>query len=92
MAEEAKIQTRIINWLNTQENCWSVKTIATNKAGTPDIIVCWRGRFVGIEVKSSVGKLSKLQKFRRKEIEASGGTFIVARSVLDVMGVLNECG
>ena len=48
------------------------------QSGTPDRIVCYRGRFVGIEVKRP-GKNGKvieptaIQHKRMREIEAAGG-------------------
>lgn len=88
MAAEAKTQTKIIEYLNVLPETWLVKTITTNKPGTPDIIVCHKGMFIGIEVKSETGKLSRLQKYRLKEIRDAGGETIIARSLSDVKKVI----
>lgn len=54
-------------------------------AGTPDILACVAGRFVGIEVKRSKGGVvSELQKFKIKQIKNANGIAFVARSVADV--------
>lgn len=45
--------------------------------GTPDILVCWRGYFAGVEVKAGKGKPTKLQMARLEEIVAAGGTALV---------------
>ena len=34
-------------------------------AGTPDIVLCWRGRLVGIELKVDGGRLSPAQRETR---------------------------
>jgi Holliday junction resolvase len=48
--------------------------------GTADIIACYHGRFLAIEVKDTNGKLSQAQvKFSVAVIHA-GGLYIVARS------------
>lgn len=60
-------------------------------AGTPDILACINGYFVGIEVKRpSGGRVSALQRSKLKQIESSGGISIVARSVEDVSTVLKS--
>ncbi|MDT6519718.1 VRR-NUC domain-containing protein [Enterococcus faecium] len=60
-------------------------------AGTPDILVCVNGRFIGIEVKRpGGGTVSALQKSKLNKIENAGGVAIVARSVEDVSTVLKR--
>jgi len=57
----------------------------TGLAGAPDIIgILPDGRFLGIEVKSETGRLSKFQREFQKRCELAGGVYIVARSVRDV--------
>mgnify|MGYP000315855320 FL=1 len=55
---------------------WFVKFFANafTPAGIPDVLSCYRGRFLGIEVKggSSYG-LTELQKFNLKKIREAGG-------------------
>lgn len=55
---------------------WLVKFFANafTKRGIPDIIVCYHGRFMGIEVKggSSYG-LTELQKYNLRLIREAGG-------------------
>lgn len=56
--------------------------------GSPDIIGCHRGRFVGIEVKSSTGKQREAQINFQRAFERSGGLYILARAVDDVLAAL----
>lgn len=49
------------------------------QAGCPDDLLCWRGVFIAIEVKSLQGDLSALQKLALKEIQAAGGVAAVLR-------------
>lgn len=67
-----------------QRNNGSVGRIRNNKAGTPDIIICYQGRFVGIEVKSPKGRQSVDQLVAQQVIEKCGGVYILARDVDDV--------
>ena len=53
-------------------------------AGFPDLVCCWHGRFVGIEVKTPTGRQQPSQKLFQAELEAAGGTYILARSLADV--------
>ncbi|MFA5567484.1 MAG: VRR-NUC domain-containing protein [Trueperaceae bacterium] len=48
---------------------------AFGKAGIPDVVGCWRGRFVAVECKApgQLGRLTELQKLRIEEIEQAGG-------------------
>lgn len=60
-------------------------------SGTPDILACINGKFVGIEVKRPNGGIvSELQKSKLKKIENAKGVSIIARSVEDVSTVLRE--
>ena len=57
--------------------------------GTPDIIVVLRGsQFVGIEVKSKVGRLTDSQIAFQAEMHKIGGIYIVARCVADVAEII----
>lgn len=55
-------------------------------AGTGDIIVELgpNGKYVEIEVKSESGKQSKIQRENQKQVEALGGSYILAKSIIDV--------
>ena len=80
MAGESVLQKRILTWLDSQ-GFWTVKTIATNKRGVPDIIACSpEGLFYAIEVKAP-GKLSgvtKLQQYQIDQINQNGGKAFAA--------------
>jgi hypothetical protein len=45
--------------------------------GTPDMLVCHRGQFAGVEAKAGKGKPTKLQMVRLEEILAAGGASLV---------------
>lgn len=47
-------------------------------AGTPDILACVNGHFLGIECKTDNGRLSEMQRLKLKTIQNSGGIGIVA--------------
>lgn len=62
-------------------------------SGIPDILACYKGRFIAIEVKRPEGGVtSPLQKLKLKQIEDAGGVAIVARSVEEVRDQLEQGG
>ena len=88
MSSEQQIQSKIIKWLE-KEGYYVVKTITCNRAGVPDILACSpTGRFVGVEVKTPTGVISKLQEVHIRRIQDAGGLATVARSLKDVQDLL----
>lgn len=53
--------------------------------GVPDLICCFKGRLVGIEIKSEKGIVSEYQKEFIDNINRAGGLAFVARSLEDVI-------
>ena len=45
--------------------------------GIPDLLVCCKGLFIGIEVKTDTGKTSKLQEIELQKIEEADGITMV---------------
>ena len=60
------------------------------KAGAPDIIICVDGLFVGLEIKTKIGKQSDLQKAAQIKIEKAGGKYFIIRSVRDLIYVFQN--
>jgi hypothetical protein len=52
--------------------------------GSPDIICCIDGNFVGLEVEGPKGELSDAQKELQRNVEKAGGRYHVVRSIDDV--------
>lgn len=60
------------------------------RAGIPDIIVCLKGRFIGLEAKDGNNKPSELQLAHGRQIIKAGGIFGVVYSVDEVKELLRE--
>jgi hypothetical protein len=45
--------------------------------GMSDIVLCWRGRYVAIELKATKGKQSPEQIIYQHEIEDAGGVYLM---------------
>jgi hypothetical protein len=91
MKSEAQIQAKILKFLRTSgPACWVIKVEVCNERGVPDILCCYRGYFVGFEVKTAKGRLSGPQRVQNNRIRQAGGRAVVVRSVADVRAVLEH--
>ena len=59
-------------------------------SGIPDIICCYKGRFLGLEAKLPGGKLTALQRRALDKINAAGGIGRRVESVDDVKAVIAQ--
>ena len=88
--KEADIVKAIMKFLKTLPNCfaWKEHGGMYGTAGIPDIIACIGGKFYGFEVKTDIGKPTKLQESTIRKINKAGGIAVVVRSVDDVKSIL----
>ena len=63
-------------------------TYGTN--GVPDIICCYKGKFLGLEAKVPGGRLTELQKRAIAKINAAGGIAQRVESVEDVRAAIRQ--
>ncbi len=82
MKPEQKIQKKITDFLEGH-NAYVVKVISSTKKGVLDLIFCFKGKFVSIEVKTpnTRNNVSELQKLNIKRIQQAGGIAFVAWNV-----------
>ena len=59
-------------------------------AGIPDIICCYKGRFLGLECKLPGGRLTELQKRAIEKINRAGGIACRVESVEDAKRVIER--
>ena len=71
--EETKFKEKVQKDLKKLKNVWSIKTQERSRRGTPDLIICYAGIFIAIELKTDIGVIDKLQFETLKKIRASGG-------------------
>ena len=72
---ESVLKKKVIDYLK-KNSVYFFKTIASNRAGIPDIICCVNGKFKAIELKTT-SKQSDLQKLEQVKIEKSGGQYLL---------------
>jgi len=89
---ERESVVQIMRYLKTVPGCfaWKEHGGPHGRAGLPDIICCYRGRFVAFEVKTPFGKLSKLQEITMRSIRAAKGEAFKVTSVGEVKEILKE--
>lgn len=87
---EQGYQSKVIKYLESK-GAYVVKTIKTSKKGVPDLLVCYKGKFIGIEMKtpSTRSNLSDLQIHNLALISKAGGYGIVGVDTEDVDRILN---
>lgn len=88
---EARLTAKIREYLNDQDDSffYKAKGDPRQRKGLPDLIGCWRGRFVGLEVKLPNNRrgLTKYQRETLLKIKRAGGIAYVVRSLADVKRV-----
>ena len=98
--KEKQIENEILNFLRILGvYCWKNQSVGiydpvkkvyrrngnhNHIRGTSDILGIINGRFLAIEVKSEIGKLSPEQRVFLAQISNNGGVAFVARSLRDV--------
>ena len=89
--KEQDIQKKIINYLE-DIGAYVVKVVSATKAGVPDLLVCYEGKFIAIEVKTpeTRSNVSALQSYNLSKIENAGGYSLVAWSVEQVKEFLED--
>ncbi|GHV07655.1 hypothetical protein FACS1894217_08850 [Clostridia bacterium] len=89
---EKDIVNQIQRYLKTVPNCfcWKEHGGMYGTAGLPDIICCLRGRFVAFEVKTPVGKLTKLQESTLTKIRNAKGYAYKVTSPQEVKEIIEN--
>lgn len=89
---ESNIVKGIQRYLKTVPECffWKEHGGMYGTAGIPDIICCYRGLFIGLEVKTKTGQLTKLQEVMIRRIREAGGRAYKVTSVDDVKTIFEN--
>lgn len=88
---EKSIENKIKTYLRSKgAYCVKYHGNQFSQVGVPDLLVCYKGRFIGIEIKNETGKTSPLQDVNIHNIKRAGGISFVARSVEDVSFVIDH--
>mgnify|MGYP004477218787 CR=1 FL=1 len=88
--KEKTITNQILKYLKSEPECFAFKEHGGiyGVSGIPDVICCYKGKFVAFEVKTLQGKLSKLQEIMIKRINNAGGMAFKVTSLQEVKDIL----
>lgn len=88
---EANLTDKIKQYLKSVDGLffWKEHGGQFGTTGIPDLIVCYRGRFIALEVKTDRGKTTVLQEVTIRKIIKAGGYAKVVRSVDEVRAVID---
>ena len=89
---EKAIENKIKQYLKTVEDLYFFKEHGGlyGTAGVPDIICCYKGQFIALEVKAPDGKATALQDATIKRIRKAGGVAEVVRSVEEAKEIITK--
>ena len=78
MTPEAKVKKKVVQLLKQYKAYFFYPvTGGYGRSGVPDIIVCYKGRFIGIECKAGNNKPTALQEKNLRDIELADGISMV---------------
>ena len=88
--KEKSIENKIKQYLKTVEDLYFFKEHGGlyGTAGVPDIICCYKGRFIALEVKAPDGKATALQDATIRRIIGAGGIARIVRSLEEVKEII----
>ena len=90
--KESLVQKRLMEAIINELPSIYMRKIAQSiysHGGVPDIVGCSNGLWFAIEVKTNIGKLTRLQQREGKLIEQAGGLFMVCHGEKDIEYVLS---
>lgn len=81
---ERNLKTRCIQWMKKiTPTVWFYCPADRFHSGIPDIILCYRGQFGFVELKTVKGRVSEIQKWTHDEMQKSGTIGLVIRTLDD---------
>ncbi len=88
--KEKTITNKILKHLKSLHECYAFKEHGGlyGTSGIPDIIICYKGKFMAFEVKTEKGKLSKLQEITIEKIRNAKGMAFKVTSLEEVKEIL----
>lgn len=90
--KESTYQEKVLSYLE-ERGAWCFTTHGGSMyqvAGLPDVIACYRGFFLGLELKTGKYQATELQKQKLNNIQDSGGVGVILRDDFrDIEAILN---
>lgn len=89
MNKETVIQREIQRFLN-ENHILNWRMSDSKVSGLPDIMACYRGFLIGLEVKTEIGRPTEIQERNLERIRTAGGFGEIVRSVDDVKKIIRK--
>lgn len=90
MPRESTLQNKVINYLESiGAYVFNVPGTGMERKGTPDLLICYRGEFIAIELKAPGAKPGKLQEYELAKVRRAGG---IAKVIHSMEELEHECG
>src|SRR5210317_1745723 len=78
LTPEKKVKNKVVKILKAHGVYYFFPaTYGMGRSGIPDIVVCYKGKFIGIECKANGNKPTKLQLKHLNDITLAGGMSLV---------------
>jgi hypothetical protein len=89
----AGLKNQVLKYCRSRGGWWrAIPASPWGNAGLPDIIGCYRGYFIGIEVKhpNGQGKIRRAQELTLHQIFEADGLGVIVDSLDQVVNLLNN--
>lgn len=79
MQPETAFKIRVLRDLDAIDDVFVIKIQQVSTRGDPDIVLCVKGHFVALELKTDKGRADPLQLYKLRKIEKTGGYAFIVR-------------
>lgn len=89
MTPESKVKKKVAELLKKYDAYYFFPAMgAFGRAGIPDIVGCYRGRYFAVECKAGKGKTTAIQEAEIKKIQrAQGYAFVINEDNIDLLEI-----
>ena len=93
MTPEGKVKKKVRTTLDLMDAYWAMPMgTGFGHSGVPDFLICFQGKFIGIECKANGNKPTALQEKHLRDIREHGGVALIVdeTNVDDLSNILKE--
>lgn len=92
-SKEGNLQRKCLTYLKGRKDIWSMNVVGSpaQTSGVPDLLLCIKGQFVGVELKRpNGGILAPLQQAQINRIQRAGGVGVVIDNYEDFVKLVEK--
>jgi len=89
---ESQLTRKVVRILKQKfaQDIWFYKVNDNFTSGLPDLIICYHGKFIGMELKVGKNKPTTLQRYTGKQIFNAGGYYFICYNIENVLRALGS--